>query len=84
MTRDQIIAWAREADQGHAGAECEQFGGGIVSVSTLEFFASLVAAHEREACAKVCEINSERWTDDRARYAALECAKGVRARKEKT
>ena len=40
------IRMAREADQGHAGMECEQFGGGIVSVSTLERFAELVAQLE--------------------------------------
>lgn len=50
MTLEDIIRMAREADQGHAGMECEQFGGGIVSVSTLERFAELVAAAEREAC----------------------------------
>lgn len=49
MTLEDIIRMAREADQGHAGMECEQFGGGIVSVSTLERFAELVAAAEREA-----------------------------------
>lgn len=54
MTLEDILRMAREADQGHAGMECEQFGGGIVSVSTLERFAELVAAAEREACAKVC------------------------------
>lgn len=54
MTRDDVIRMAREADEGHAGMECEQFGGGIVSVSTLERFAALVAAAEREECAKVC------------------------------
>lgn len=47
MTREDVIRMAREADEGHAGMECEQFGGGIVSVSTLERFAALVAAAER-------------------------------------
>lgn len=52
MNREEVIRMAREADEGHAGMECEQFGGGIVSVSTLERFAALVAAAEREECAK--------------------------------
>lgn len=47
MNRDDVIRMAHEADEGHAGMECEQFGGGIVSVSTLERFAALVAAAER-------------------------------------
>ena len=81
MTRDDIISMAREADQGHAGSECDQFGGGIVSVSTLERFAALVAAAEREACAKVCEGfkqgNSATYIDDD--WADM-CAAAIRAR----
>lgn len=58
MTED-LIAMAREADQGHAGSECEQFGGGVVSVSTLERFAALIearaVARTREECAEIAE-----------------------------
>jgi len=40
----------------------------------LERFAELIAAHEREACAKLCE--EAHWSlDDRAEYA-----KAIRAR----
>lgn len=46
----------------------------------LKRFAALVAAAEREACAKVCDYQITRWTDDRARYAAGECAAAIRAR----
>jgi len=35
---------------------------------------------EREACAKVCEAQIDRWMDDRARYAASECAAAIRQR----
>jgi len=31
---------------------------------------------EREACAKVCEAQIDRWMDDRARYAAIAKATG--------
>jgi Tat protein secretion system quality control protein TatD with DNase activity len=48
MTRDDIIKMAREAGfnpVSYMGANLESF----------ERFAELVAAREREACAKVCE-----------------------------
>jgi hypothetical protein len=48
----------------------------------LERFAALVAAAEREACAKVAEAQIEEWVDDRPRYAASECAAAIRARGE--
>jgi len=47
MNRDDIIKLAMEADVWVAGLEPYQ--------SRLEHFAALVAAAEREACAKVCE-----------------------------
>lgn len=87
MTKDQIIAMAIEADQGHAGMECLQFGGGFASVSTLERFASLVAAQaaaeEREECAKVCdelaELNRKAFSD--SMWQQGECAAAIRGRK---
>ena len=54
MTRDDIIRMAREAGL------CDENGrdsDSIVIVSHVERFAALVAAAEREACAKVCEEN---------------------------
>ena len=49
MTQDEIIRMAREA-----GAI--QVDGKIAFYEDdLERFAALVAAHEREACAKVCD-----------------------------
>jgi hypothetical protein len=55
MTHDDIIRMAREADLGFAGSEVEPFGGGLCSVSTIERFAALVAAAEREAIAQMVE-----------------------------
>ena len=37
---------------------------------------------EREACAQASEQQIDRWVDDRARYAASECAAAIRARSE--
>jgi hypothetical protein len=57
MTQDEIIAMAREA---HRKLVTEYYVGhhGQIDAWTmllLERFAKLVAAHEREACAKVVE-----------------------------
>ena len=69
MTRDDIICMAREAGYQHPDAvgTCEDF-----AYFDLERFAALVAAAEREACAKLCEEPG--WN------AANWCAKQIRAR----
>ena len=50
----------------------------------FERFAALVAAAEREACAKVCVAVAERniWWDINEIEAAEECAAEIRARGE--
>lgn len=48
MTRDEVIAMAREAG---LTAETDR----VIGVSALERFAALVAAAEREACAQECD-----------------------------
>jgi len=51
MTQDEIISMARQADirdsLEYDHMECD--------IESLEAFAKLVAQHEREACAKVCD-----------------------------
>ena len=74
MTRDDIIRMAREAG----------FADGVVEIVGLEGFANLaalVAAAEREACAKVCEA---RYMGDNNREdaEARRCAAAIRARGE--
>jgi hypothetical protein len=69
MNQDDMIRMAREAgivlgDHTVVGSQ----------ENLLEAFAALVAAHEREACAKVCEEPG--WN------AANWCAKQIRARGE--
>ena len=64
MTREEIIAMAREAGIGiHNDDELW-----VCDTDELTAFSDLVAAAEREACAKVCEAqvptyvkNGERW-----------------------
>ena len=59
MTRDEILKLAREA--GYSGMA----GTGVFPEyveERLKRFATLIAAAEREACAKVCEgIAADRW-----------------------
>jgi hypothetical protein len=74
MTRDDIIRLAREA-----GWHDE-----LLSVSftepLLERFAVLIAAAEREACAKVCELVAREIDDTNG--TATYIAKAIRARGE--
>lgn len=71
MTRDDILRMAREAGLTYT----PQAGWVVGSVQRLEAFAALIAAHEREACAAIC--------DDRelpSLYGVRECAAAIRAR----
>jgi len=67
MTQDDIIRMAREA--GFADAE-----GVVHPAYQLEAFANLVAKHEREACAKLCEAQEE--------YGWQQYAAAIRARSQ--
>ena len=46
-------------------------------------FANLVAAAEREACAKVCEETTASWTQHLYNEGVMDCVKAIRARGEK-
>ena len=69
MTQDEIIEMANQA--------------GIVNpqmvINTLEDFAKLVAQHEREACAKVCESYTDKSDSDHEAHGYA-CAIAIRAR----
>jgi hypothetical protein len=73
LNRDDIIRMAREAgfDFNLLGAT---FTSGYLD-QHLERFAALVAAAEREACAKVCEAEGERVD-----ASWVSCAAAIRAR----
>ena len=66
MTTDDIIRMAREAGFAEGVAE-------IVGLEGFARFATLVAAAEREACAKLCEADGLLWG---RRYAASIRARG--------
>ena len=83
MTQDEIIRMAREAGYQSVYLSDAPIGR---SYQFLERFAALVAAHEREACAKVCEEVEMRFGrdgDDLEQYGANQCAAAIRARGEK-
>ena len=97
MTRDDIIRMAREAGipieidwAGRASTLVVKDGGTYLrGVEDLERFAALVAAAEREACARVCD---EQGVGSKAleHYASLtyvgathDCAAAIRAREVK-
>ena len=71
MDREDIIRMAKEARMPYFYGTWE-----IVNVDGLERFAALVAAHEREECAKLCEEVDGRITH----YRAPDCAVAIRAR----
>jgi len=60
MTRDEVIKLIEN--------------NGLTLHGDIEHFAELVAQHEREACAKVCE-SMNKYMDD-----GEECAAAIRAR----
>jgi hypothetical protein len=71
MTQDEIIEMARQLKMPYYYQDNT-----IKDLEKLEAFAKLVAQHEREACAKVCE-----QTNDGTPYNLAEaCAEAIRAR----
>ena len=82
MTRDDIIRMAREAGFNQilvtiAGEDVWIDDG--FYVEEMERFAALVAAAEREACAKLCD---ELRDEDGFEPYGTECAAAIRARGE--
>ena len=78
MNREDIIRWAREAGYpDYVMGLCSEEGW-----QKTERFASLVAAAEREACAKLCEtIATETYGMTNLREYG-ECADEIRARRQ--
>jgi hypothetical protein len=80
MTRDDIISMAREA--GGYVSEMPIGDAWLFDDAALERFAALVAAAEREACAKACEWEAaklEQWPQ-RDVLTVRACAAAIRAR----
>jgi len=76
MTREEIIRMAREA-----GFDAHDMSDDFTcNLKNIERFAALVAAAEREACAKVCEETTAAWTQYLYNEGCIDCAKAIRAR----
>ena len=69
MTREDIIRMAREAGKVRPGVE-------YMPLEVFERFAKLVAAAEREACAKACDALGDEYADANA----ADCAFAIRER----
>lgn len=85
MTRDDIIKMAREAGIEFYPSPTNDVR--FCLLKNLERFAALVAAHEREACAKVCDekVDAEYATgkvDHNEMAWTQACAIAIRARGE--
>jgi hypothetical protein len=77
MTHDEIIQIARDA-----GFNPVSYMGG--NLQMFKHFAELVAAREREACAKVCDERAKGWKDVKLTrndtYSAMQAAAKNEAR----
>ena len=88
MTQDEIIEMARQAARHNTILNQDDVVEGdlvMLYFDELETFAKLVAAKEREACAKVCEDESVPHYDEihsDAQWAAKILAGKIRARGE--
>jgi hypothetical protein len=78
MTRDDIIRLAREAAE--ATNTIVPLEGPLFVTPFIERFAALVAAAEREACAKVCEGIAEEFAFEPHTPDPVYCAAAIRAR----
>jgi hypothetical protein len=81
MNREDIIRMAREAGFKDHGV-AEMWGNLTAPEESIERFAALVAAAEREACAQVCEDEIKRIKPIYS-VTAENCVKAIRARGEK-
>jgi phosphoserine phosphatase len=80
MTKNEIIEMAREAVRQNTILDLEDVVENdflMLYFDEIEAFAKLVAAKEREACAKVCDSFCQSWLE-----GAEECADAIRARGE--
>ena len=80
MNREDIILMVQEAVIGSPINE-NPFDFRLVKMETVERFAALVAAHEREACAKLCDHEmAEQGYGSDGWYIAKALAETIRAR----
>jgi len=79
MTREDIILLVQEAVIGVPNENPFDFR--LLQIETIERFAALVAAVEREACAKICDGYTQ-YGDSMTNWS-VDCAAAIRARGSK-
>jgi hypothetical protein len=75
MTQDEIIEMAIQL-----GFDERLSNNWLVSGDALGRFAKMVAAKEREACAKLCEETTASWTQHLYNEGCIDCAKAIKAK----
>ena len=81
MNREELIAIVQEAIIEFPNQNPFDFR--LIRIQTIERFAALVAAAEREACSKVCEaLGNDAEIDEIAYLALREADEAIRARGE--
>jgi len=78
MKREELILMVQEAVVEFPNANPFDFR--LIKIETIERFAALVAAAEREACARVCDGYTE-YGDPITNWS-IDCAAAIRARGE--
>ena len=76
MKREELILMVQEAVVEFPNANPFDFR--LIKIETIERFAALVAAAEREACAKICDGYTE-YGDPITNWS-IDCAAAIRAR----
>jgi len=78
MNREELILSVQEAVIGFPNQNPFDFR--LLQIETIERFAALVAAAEREACARVCDGYTQ-YGDPITNWS-IDCAAAIRARGE--
>ena len=79
MTQDEIIEMARQAKAIPMHKDFNQLA--LIGTENIEAFAKLVAEHEREACAKICdELHKARVGKDNYFAFAANAIRELRAK----
>lgn len=83
MNKVKLLEMVRKiADKDKIDPLCSQGDFVTLTIPEIERFAKLIAADEREECAKVCEETSEYSFTTLGEIMAIDCAKAIRARGE--
>jgi hypothetical protein len=80
MTQDEIIEMARQLGICELTSKPKQDIHYSLTIHEMQQFAKLIAQHEREACANVCEGLERKLRNTSYTPNGFSCAKAIRAR----